>query len=89
MIHKIKIEQQWADAILAGVKKAELRYNDRNYQRGDHIRFCVIKIEKDGTKTPILSPEYNNMLYEITYVYAAPCKGLAPGWVILSIERTD
>lgn len=32
--HRLKIKLQYADAILNGLKTAEIRYNDRNYKEG-------------------------------------------------------
>lgn len=42
MIHKIKIEKPYADAVLSGDKTFEIRYDDRGYQKGDVIEFNVI-----------------------------------------------
>ena len=38
-VHKLKLNPQWIDSITTGKKKAEIRYNDRNYKVGDVIEF--------------------------------------------------
>lgn len=42
MLHEIKIEKPFADAILDGRKTFEVRFNDRGYQPGDEIIFAVM-----------------------------------------------
>ena len=39
--HKIKIDEEFADAVLCGDKNFEIRKNDRGYQKGDHVIFDV------------------------------------------------
>ena len=36
--HKIKLREEYADAVFSGDKSFEIRYNDRGYQKGDRIR---------------------------------------------------
>lgn len=38
-IHELKIYPQYLDALKRGVKTFEIRYNDRNYQVGDILKF--------------------------------------------------
>lgn len=42
MIHKLKIKEEFAEAILTGDKTFEVRLNDRGFQRHDRVRFTVI-----------------------------------------------
>lgn len=37
MIHVVKLAQAYFDDVLAGVKTAEVRYNDRDYKVGDFL----------------------------------------------------
>lgn len=37
MIHELKIESKYFTDILKGIKKFEIRKNDRNYQVGDYL----------------------------------------------------
>lgn len=38
-IHKLKIERRYYEAVNSGDKLCEIRYNDRDYQKGDKIAF--------------------------------------------------
>ncbi|EBS1369962.1 DUF3850 domain-containing protein [Salmonella enterica subsp. enterica serovar Braenderup] len=38
--HNLKIYPEYFAAVVAGVKRAELRFNDRNYQIGDVLNLC-------------------------------------------------
>ena len=39
IIHKLKIKNEYLQNLLDGKKKAEVRYNDRDYQVGDLLEF--------------------------------------------------
>lgn len=39
MIHDLKIEDNYLANLLSGIKKVEIRLNDRDYQRSDLLRF--------------------------------------------------
>ena len=68
MLHTLKIERPYADAILSGDKNFEVRYNDRGYQKGDFIRF--ITLIEGTSKSPDLRHSLTNNIYEITYVHS-------------------
>lgn len=74
MEHYVKIEKQYADAIIAGDKNFEIRFNDRGYQKGDTLRFNVLK----------RSHPLDDRRYRITYVHSG--LGMADGYVALAIE---
>lgn len=38
-IHKLKIDDIYLQALLSGVKRFEIRLNDRDYQVGDFLEF--------------------------------------------------
>ena len=63
MLHEIEIKKPFADAILDGRKKFEVRFNDRGYQAGDEVIFTVI----DGVLKD-LCHKLNGKRYVITYV---------------------
>lgn len=71
MIHNLKIQKQYLDNLLSGKKKTEIRYNDRDYQVGDILRFG------ESWETPIE--------FIITHIHSG--LGLQEGWVVLSVER--
>lgn len=79
-LHELKIEEIYFIDVQFGKKKAELRYNDRNFKENDLIHF----VQTDGTEFSYCN--YN--LFTITHVLKdAELYGLAKGWVLLSIER--
>lgn len=73
--HDVKIEPRWYDRIQANEKFAEVRYDDRDYQTGDQIRFW-----RNDTE-----PEYQYSVERtITHVLRG-CAGLDDGFVVLSL----
>lgn len=64
MIHKIKLMEAFADAVLSGEKNFEIRLNDRGYQKGDYVRFIVTT--SGGMKR--ISHPVDERLFVITYV---------------------
>ena len=80
--HEIKLNIEYADAVLCGDKNFEVRLNDRGYQKGDRVIFNVISgiIEKNH---PL-----NDITFEITYVLGS-FKGLADGWVAFGIKPVE
>lgn len=75
--HYLKIESHWYRLLLDGIKTHEVHLADRDYQKGDHIRFEV---------GPSETPRYG--VWTITHVmYQAPW--VADGYVILSLEHPD
>lgn len=75
-VHKLKIEDVYYDQIIDGAKKFEVRYNDRGYQNGDHVKF----FERDGSFE-------RNGLWEIIYVHSG--LGMKEMFVVLGIARID
>lgn len=75
--HHLKIESHWHSLLLDGIKTYEVRPDDRDYQKGDRVRFKV---------GPSEIPTYG--VWTITHVmYQAPW--VADGYVILSLEHPD
>ena len=79
MTHRIKIQDVFADAVMSGQKTFEVRRNDRNYQRGDHVVFTAVV---NGKK---INHPINKEQYEITYVLSG--WGLKDGYVAFGIKR--
>ena len=77
MIHKLKIEQQYLDNILEGIKKCEIRYNDRDYQKGDTLEFTDY--------SAFDKPETH--YFKITHIHSG--LGMASGYVALSIKKEN
>ena len=83
MEHHIKIQKEFADAVMSGEKTFEIRINDRGYQKGDLIQFQVM-----DEWYPNASHSLNDKVFEITYVLSG--WGLCEGYVAFAIkEKTD
>lgn len=80
MTHKIKLYNEYCDAVLRGDKTFEVRWDDRNYKRGDLIKF--IPVASGGL--PIEHP-IKNKTYEITYVLSG--WGINKGYCVFSIKK--
>lgn len=81
-LHKLKIEQRFADAKLDNDKLFEVRLNDRYYQKGDLIQYTVVtNCDSNVPNMPIVTHPLSNSTYEITYVYSG--KGVEQGFVVL------
>ena len=80
--HKIKLNKNYADAVLSGEKNFEVRYNDRGYQKGDRVQFTVVD------ETGVSVPNRLEMLeYEITYLIHG--YGLEHDWCAFGIKEVD
>jgi len=80
VIHGLKIGPLYFNAVSNGEKKAELRINDRNYQRGDFLLLREWAGEYSG----------NKLVVKVTHIL--PLAGLiAAGgnWVMMSIAPLD
>ena len=75
MRHELKIGREYLKNLVAGRKKAEVRYNDRDYQVNDTLVFNHCGVE-DG--------EYE-FVFGVTHVHSG--LGLADGYVMLSVVR--
>ena len=78
MLHEIKILKHYAERIVSGEKDFEVRFNDRDYQKGDIIRFNVIT-QKDGLRIS----DYDPLIREIKYIHTG--LGMEKGYVILGL----
>lgn len=74
--HDVKIEPRWFERIRENEKFAEVRYDDRDYQTGDRIRF--MRSDTDGTLG------WHYVQRTITHVLRA-ADGLEDGYVVLSL----
>jgi hypothetical protein len=78
-VHKIKLLEDYCDAVLSGEKTFEVRKNDRGYQKGDHISFIPVDRNYRQFFHRVCENEY-----AITYVHSG--LGLKNGYVVLGIE---
>lgn len=77
--HKLRIKEEFANAIITGEKNFEIRKNDRGFQRGDLIEFVVV-----DDKGVAHHHKINEYLYKINYVMNG--YGLKNGYVVFGIE---
>lgn len=82
MIHKIKLNEKFCDAVLEKRKTFEIRKNDRGYQTGDYIQFIPIE---DGCTLRCIEHPLKDKTYEITYMLNG--WGLPSDYVVFSIKE--
>ncbi|PUW50196.1 DUF3850 domain-containing protein [Cronobacter sakazakii] len=76
--HNLKIWPEHYSAVCAGVKRAELRKNDRDYRAGDTLDLC--EWDKDDES-------FTGNYISVTVTHVADVGEWMPGYVLLSIER--
>ena len=82
MLHVLKIEEPYADAIIEGRKNFEVRVNDRGYNAGDKVQYKVTYT--DGCA--FSSHPLNRKFYEISYVHSG--LGMDSRYVAFGIKET-
>ena len=84
MLHELKINKPFADAVLDGRKTFEVRKNDRGFNAGDLVRFEVVE---HGVATTFRCEDHqlNGEMYRIGYVLSG--WGLEDGYVAFSIAH--
>lgn len=78
MTHDLKIYPEFFSAVATGVKRAELRKNDRAYRVGDKLHLM---------ETPRGSCHSTGEYINATITHIADVNEWIPGYVLLSIER--
>lgn len=83
MMHQLKIEPQFFEPLRTGLKRCELRKNDRNYAVDDLL------IISEFILNPY--PQYTGrvLAMRITHIVEGGCYGLESGWVCLSVWREE
>ena len=76
-IHKVKILSHWFEAVIAGYKKAELRFNDRGYEVGDVL---VMREYDGGTRT------HSGRKVHVKVTHVADVGKIQHNYVLLSFE---
>lgn len=74
--HELKIKSEYFMDIAKGAKKAEIRYNDRNYKVGDFL--VLYEIDENGNRT-------GNQCTVIVSHILDDAEYLRDGYVMLSI----
>jgi ASC-1-like (ASCH) protein len=79
MTHELKIHPEHYQEITLGLKKVEVRLNDRNYQEGD-----ILLLNEYNPKA--MRYTGNQDIKKVSYVIK-DVAGLAPDYVILQISK--
>lgn len=79
--HELKIQERWMMRLLDGSKISEIRYNDRDFQKGDVIRF----VTHDEAGVELIDTErvITHVLTDSTF------PGLTYGYCALSLARLE
>lgn len=79
MVHYLKIKPEYYRDVQSGLKKFELRKNDRDFQVGDIL--MLIKLDDNGNETDQVTR------VKVTYILKdCPQYGLKDGYAILGID---
>lgn len=84
MHHQLKIVERYFYALLRGEKTAEIRYNDRDYQKGDTISFS--DLIPDSGDILVCESWYDKYKWKITHILHFP-EWLKDGYVVLSLKK--
>ena len=75
--HKLKIEENYLKNLVMGTKKSDIRFNDRDYQKGDILEYIY------WSNPNVLTWYY----FEVTHVHSGV--GMQEGYVCLSVTPTN
>lgn len=76
VVHILKLRQPYFDSVADGSKTFEVRYNDRDYKKGDILALC--EIDEEG--------RYKERMIIKTISYVLDnYEGLQPEWCILGL----
>ncbi|MEV9422507.1 DUF3850 domain-containing protein [Klebsiella quasipneumoniae] len=78
--HELKIYPEFFSAVCTGVKRAELRKNDRDYRVGDTLHLM---------ETPRGSCHRTGEFINVTITHIADVGEWMPGYVLLSVELQE
>jgi hypothetical protein len=80
MIHEIKIQEEYFDKVLKGIKSFEVRKNDRDYLAGQEV-----VLREYNVKTKLYTGRILHR--EITYVYRNEIGGLENGYCVFGLKK--
>ena len=77
MIHELRLQEQFCQDKVDGNKPFEIRFNDRNFQKGDKVKYTAV--DNSGIRI-FRYPKLEKRTYEITCVIKG--WGLKEGYVV-------
>ncbi len=87
MIHELKTDPAVFDAVKLGLKRCEIRRDDRGFQTGDGL--YLRETQHSGLEmlngAPLIYTGAVVMVH-VLHILRGPVYGLHAGWVIMSIE---
>ena len=85
MTHILKTDPCVFRAFETGIKRFEIRYDDRNFQIGDNLHLKETRYSGEEMKegNPLEYTGYEDWM-KVRYILRGPCYGLQAGWVIMS-----
>lgn len=86
MNHSLKINPEYLENLISGIKKNEIRFNDRDYQNGDTLEFNINNPDKDPNfLPPSAKPLYEKHIqFKITHIHSG--LGMKDGYIVLSLD---
>lgn len=85
--HKLKTDMAVFQAVKRGVKRFEIRKDDRDYSVGDELILQETQFtgEEMASGSPLI---YTEQTYRclVEYIMRGPVYGLEDGWIIMSIR---
>ncbi|GAA5139314.1 hypothetical protein GCM10023213_19800 [Prosthecobacter algae] len=86
--HTLKTDPELFDAVEAGLKTFEIRFDDRGYQVGDILRLRRTKYSAAEMKTgKELAYDGREVLASVTKIVSGTEYGLHEGWVVMAIKE--
>lgn len=85
--HELKTDPDVFDAVAAGHKTFEIRFDDRGFKVGDALVLNRTKHTGETMRAGLAPLEFtgHQITCMVTHILRGPVYGLADGWVILSI----
>jgi len=85
-VHELQTDPEVFDAVAAGLKTFDIRYDDRGYEVGDQLILNKTRYTGDEMKDgkPLEYLDYYGAT--VSHIMRGPVYGLKAGWVIMSLE---
>jgi hypothetical protein len=88
--HELKTDPDTFDEVVGKTKSFEIRFDDRGYQVGDHLRLRKTRDTGEEMKGGMpLTFTGDETTREVSQILRGPIYGLKAGWVIMSIKDID